>query len=82
MIGTANTADIIAIAVPVGLAGLALAWRLGGLERSVRDVQSDVHEMKGQVRDLSNKANGVQNDVHEMKGQVRDLSNKVNGNGD
>lgn len=41
------------IVAPVLLALLGVAWKLGGLERSVNDVREDVTEMKGQIRDLS-----------------------------
>lgn len=50
---------IIAIVVPVCISimggGLAMAWRLGGLERTVKDVQADVHDLKGDVRDMKTK---------------------------
>lgn len=44
---------VAAIVAPVLLALLGVAWKLGGLERSVNDVREDVTEMKGQIRDLS-----------------------------
>jgi hypothetical protein len=47
---------IVAIVVPVCLSivggGLAMAWRLGGLERTVKDVKEDVSEVKDDVREL------------------------------
>jgi hypothetical protein len=51
--GMVDSGALLGAALPVAVALLTLAWRLGGLERSVKDVQNDVQEMKGQIRDLS-----------------------------
>jgi hypothetical protein len=48
---------ILSATIPLAIAiiggGLAMAWRLGGLEKMVGDLNDDVKELKGQVRDLS-----------------------------
>jgi hypothetical protein len=49
-----NVAAIAAVVVPIVVSivagGLAMAWRLGGLERSVNDLATDVVEMRDELR--------------------------------
>lgn len=45
---------ILAASIPLAIAiiggGLTMAWRLGGLERSVKDLSNDVTEMRTEVK--------------------------------
>jgi len=49
-----DVVTILAATIPLAIAiiggGLAMAWRLGGLERSVKDLAEDVKELKDKVR--------------------------------
>lgn len=56
-------AGIGAIIVSIAGGAIAMAWRLGGLESRVRDVQDDVHEVKGQVRDLDVAVDGLKSRI-------------------
>lgn len=59
LIGQVDVSAILATVIPITVSiiggGLAMAWRLGGLEHTVEDLSDDVKEMKGQIRDLSQK---------------------------
>lgn len=46
---TAVAAIVVPVVVSIIGGGLAMAWRLGGLERSVKDMAADVTEMKGDM---------------------------------
>lgn len=56
MLAEVDVYAILSATIPLAVAiiggGLAMAWRLGGLERMVGDLNDDVKELKGQVRDL------------------------------
>lgn len=45
-----TVADLLAVVIPTAVSilggGLAMAWRLGGLETTVRDMKEDVDEMR------------------------------------
>lgn len=57
LIGQVDIAAILSATIPLAIAivggGLTMAWRLGGLEKTVKELNDDVKELKGQVRDLS-----------------------------
>ncbi len=63
MIETIDGSTLIAIIAPLAASiiggGLAMAWRLGGLERSVHDLVEDVSRLDTKVDLINAKADGA-----------------------
>ena len=60
---TVDSATLVAIILPLAVSiiggGLAMAWRLGGLERSVKDLVDDVGKLDTKVDLINAKAEGA-----------------------
>jgi outer membrane murein-binding lipoprotein Lpp len=70
-----TTADTLATVIPLGLTvltgGLAVAWRLGGLERRVKDLgdlKTDVKELSGQLQAVARDVSAAKAELDYMKG--------------
>jgi hypothetical protein len=58
-VGAADWSAISAVILPIAVSilggGLAMAWRLGGLERTVKDTQADVQHLDRRVEGIEHR---------------------------
>lgn len=60
-------AAVIPLAGSIVAGGLAMAWRLGGLERTVKDTAGDAHEAKVEAQKAGREAQKAQSAVAELR---------------
>jgi hypothetical protein len=72
-----TTADTLTTVIPLGLTvltgGLVVAWRLGGLDRRVKDLG----DLKDDVKELSGQIQAVARDVSAAKAELSYLRDVV-----